>query len=237
MASNSTIQLQRSINIVSLFTRQLPLSLNPAGDPAFNMADWVRGFMLGPPFAWRWNRSVLQIPVQPKVQDYKVSLANFGWIEQATVTDGAGIVHPLEVMLNLHEENQPNLPTHISPRLDDGNGNITFRIIPTPDQAYTVNLSYQNAAIPFQSLTDLWNPIPDYMSHIYTQGLLAKVYEYIMDDRYPIALQLFLKQLIAANAGLSDLEASIFLTDFLNSQRYSQFTLGESQMGMQGRGV
>lgn len=237
MPSNSTIQLQRSVNIVSLFTRQLPLSINVAGDPAFNMADWVRNFMLGPPFAWRWNRSTLQIATTPNVQDYKEPLPNFGWVEQATVTDGAGNVKPLEIMLNLHEENQPNLPTHISPRLDDGNGNITFRIIPTPDQIYTINLSYQNSAKSFQSLTDLWNPIPDYLSHIYTQGLLAKTYEYIMDDRYPISLQLFLKQLIATNAGLSDTQASIFLTDFVNSQQYSQFTLGQSQMGMQGRGM
>lgn len=234
-SSNSTIQLQRTLNIVQMFIRNAPLNINAASDPVLNMADWVRNFMLSPPFAWRWNRSTLTIQCVVNQQDYKVNLQNFGWIEQATVIDVNGYIHPLEPKLNLHEETQANLPTQIAPRLDDGNGNITFRIIPTPSQAFIINLSYQNASVTFNSVNQLWNPIPDYLSHVYTQGLLSKAYEYIADDRYPIAMQVFAKQVIAANGGLSEAEAAIFLTDFLNNQRFSQSTIGMVTGGMQGR--
>ena len=77
----------------------------------------------------------------------------------------------------------------------------------------------QNAAPVFTSVTDTWAPIPDYLSYIYNSGMKALAYEYLSDERYVTAMQLFLTNLVAANNGLTESQAAIFLTDRLNIER------------------
>ena len=206
-------------------------------EPALSLADWVRNFILSPPFAWRWNRAVTAISVGPNSQDYQLELPNFGWLERASVTDTSGVIHELEVALNLGESSAQNLPAKIAARLDDSQGKITLRVFPLPDTSYTVNLSYQLASPLFVQLTDTWAPIPDYFSYLYTQGFLAKIYEYGSDERFMPTMQLFVRQVIAANAGLSDTQINIFMEDRVNTTRTGQSELQSSQAGRQGRGA
>ncbi len=215
--STSTIQLNRTVGLAQKFIRNAPLVLDTtSNDPAFSIGDWVRGFILGPPFAWRWNRVELPpIACVVGTQDYTVSIGNFGWLECATITM-AGAVPPtmgLEVSLSLDEETVTNVPARISAHLDDGRSNITFRLFPPPDQAYTLQIHYQKSAPLFANLTDSWNPIPDYLSYLYNQGFLAKTYEYMGDERFTISLQLFLKQLLGACQGLKESQVNIFLPE------------------------
>jgi len=49
--------------------------------------------------------------------------------------------------------------------------------------------------------------------------------------------QLFLRQVIAANAGLTESQVNIFLGDRVTSARQGQSALGESQAARQGRGA
>lgn len=238
----STIQLQRTIALTQQFVRNAPLTFSGNTDPALANADWVRQFMLAAPFAWRWNRNVLATPITtiPGVQDYKIALADFGWIEKATFTNLQESDQPsreLEVSLILGDNLQRGEPTHISAQLDDDAGNITFRLMPVPDVAYKLQVIYQKAAPVFTATTQTWAPVPDYLQYLCSQGMLAKAYEYLGDERFPIAMQLFLRQTIAANGGLDATQVDIFIADRMNAQREAQDIQGNSQLARQGRGA
>lgn len=237
---NSTNTLQRTITVAQNFVRNAPLTFSGTGDPALIIGDWVRQFMLGPPFAWRWNRNKATQTLTAGTQDYVLAVPTFGWLEKAVVTDttvSPNLSYELEIDLALAPESTTNLPTKISPLYDDGNGNITFRLFPVPDKNYTLNLIFQNSPPIFRNLNDTWAPVPDYLSYLYLQGYLAKSYEYLADPRFAIAVQLFLRQVISANAGLDQTQVNIFLAERLNSTREQQDTLTKSQQGHAGRGM
>lgn len=300
MANTNT--LQRALNFVQPFVLGNPLSglLAIANEPALSIGDWVRQFILGPPFSWRWNRAQTAFIAKPGVQDYVVTfwqantayalytivvdingneqlvttagtsgasqpvwnpatnattadggtlvwtnqgavgvstpLQNFGWLEKATWSDGTNF-QELQVALNLGEDSKQNPPVSISARLDNNNGIITFRLLPVPDVIYTVTLAYQKSAPNFATLSDLWQPIPDYLSYLYNQGMLSKCYELINDEKTAFAMQLFVRQVIAANEGLSDSQKNIFIDDWLKTQKQIQDALGKTQEALQGRGM
>ena len=239
---NSTNTLARSVNFAQNFVRNAPLTFSGTNDPAFLMADWVRQFLLGPPFAWRWNRTTFSFPTAlvPGTQDYTFNLPTFGWLEKGVVIDNTAspaVTYELDVFLDIGQESARNLPTKIAAQFDDGNGNITFRFTPPPDKAYSAIITYQNSAPIFESLQDTWAPIPDYFSFLYNQGLLAKTYEYLGDPRFSIAMPLFLRQVIAANSGLDETQVNIFLPERLEVARETQDVLSKSQQGRAGRGM
>lgn len=238
MASNNT--LLRTTTVTQHFLKNAPLT-GIGGDPtepAFSIGDWVRGFMLAPPFAWRWNRGITTINVTANIQDYVKAISNFGWLEQATCNDNLNTnssITSMEIRLNPFEDGAPSRPRYIAARLDDDVGNITFRVFPIPDTTYTINLSYQLAAPLFQTIGDTWTPIPDYLSHIYSLGFRAKAYEYWDDPRFTFDFQMFLRQLLASSEGLTDTQKNIFLEEFLISSRQQQ-GLMSNQLSRQGRG-
>lgn len=239
---SATIQLSRTIGLAQNFVRNAPLTLGTANDPALSNADWVLQFMLAAPFAWPWNRQngTFNCIADPATQDYKVSLANFGYLERASIQDLDESNNPtkeLTVNLSLTEEGRIGQPERISPIYDDGDGNITFRLFPTPDKAYKVTFDYQGAAGLFTTTTQTWAPVPDRLSYLFNQGFLAKSYEYLGDDRFAVAMQLFLRQVIAANQGLDETQINLFLQDRLNTARETQENLGNAQSGRQGRGA
>ena len=237
----STITLDRTVNFVQRFIRNAPLTTINDGDPAFLAADWVRQFILAPPFAWRWNRAyVSPIICASGVFDYTVNLPDFGWIEKAYLNFPIGAGQPgrskeLTVEMVVASDQFVNQPTTITANLDDNNGNITFRLFPPPDINYTLFVIYQKSAAKFGSMSDLWSPIPDYMSYLYTEGFKAAAYEYFGDERYPFTLQMFLRQVVAANDGLSETEKSLFLSDRLIAQVQGQNALGQAQLARSAR--
>lgn len=234
----STNTLDRTVRLTERFLLLAPLTFINQGDPAFSMGDSVRQFILSPPFAWRWNRGTVT-PVITCVagqQDYVVNLSNFGWIERAVLNfpipqGGTAQAVELEVKTDVGFEATPNQPTQISAFADDNNGNITFRLSPPPDQAYTINIIYQLAAPTFNSMLNTWSPIPDYMSYLYNQGMRAMAYEYLGDERFTFTYQMFLRQAVAANDGLTETQKNIFLEHQIISQTEQQRASITSQHG------
>ena len=217
----STNQLSRAVNVAQNFIRQAPLTGvgGVTNEPALTLGDEVRQQIISPPFAWRWNRQTTTITCVAGQQDYPKSISNFGWLEKAVPVIG-GLAYPeLLIELNLGEETQPNQPTRICSRLDDDQGNITFRLSPAPDQAYVIDISYQQSALSFVNLTDTWAPIPDYLWYLVMAGFKAKALTYMSDERGPFYEQMFLRMLVAASDGLSEIEKNIFMTDRLNTAR------------------
>jgi len=213
-------------------------ALGVANEPALTIGDWTRQFMLAPPFAWRWNRVDFPITITAGVQDYSENIADFGWLEKAYWTDSNGNTKELSVVLDASIDPTPNEPVSICARIDDGNGNIGFRIFPSPpSNVASVTISYQKAAKSFVALTDTWSPIPDYFYDLYQSGFLAKSFEYWNDERFGPAMQIFVRQVIAANQGLSESQINVFLADKLNTERDKQTDAMKNQSGVQGRGL
>lgn len=232
----STIPLSRTISYASQFVRYSPLTLpaNPTtgaaatNDPAYSNADWVRQFILSPPFAWRWNRVETTFTCIIGQTDYTVSLPNFGWIEKALIVDpnNGQQSNELEVKMNLAVETIANQPVNISVQLDDDSGDITFRLSPAPASTFVVTIISQNAAPTFNfglsPFAQTFAPIPDYMMYIVNQGFLARCYEYANDPRYPQALGQFLQMLTGASENLSETQKSLFLTERMNTLRETE---------------
>lgn len=234
---SSSITLAREVETVRRFIRRAPLTFTGTNEPAFTIGDWVRGFILAPPFAWRWNRATVPAFQISSGQDYQKHIPNFGWLEQATIIDSSNSAHQLEVVLNLGEEQTTNQPTKIAARLDDGNGNITFRVTPPPDQSYTLNITYQIACPVFKNINDTFAPIPDYFHNLVFQGVLAKALDYIGDERFPAAIQLFVRQVMAANGGLDQTQLNIFLSDHINSAVEQQSALQKADASNRSRSL
>ena len=165
-----------------------------------------------------------------------VTVASFGWLEKASVTFG-GVTKELEIKMVLGEESTQNQPHSIACQTDDGAGNLSFRIMPAPDKAYSTILTYQKLSPNFAATSDTWAPIPDYMFNIVCEGVLCKAYEYLGDERYPLSLNKFLKQLIGFHGGLKESEIDLFLGERLAMQTQAQGCQIRTQQGVMSRGL
>lgn len=238
----STNTLERTIALARSFCglRLLTSIGGATNEPAFSNGDWVRQFLLSPPFAWRWNRATTTISLVAGQQDYPVNLTDFGWLEKGSITYTANnqtITKELLVDNNLSVSSAQELPVHVSAYFDDDNNDITFRFLPIPYPTLIpaiATIIYQKRAPMFQTISDSWAPIPDYLSYLVNQGFIAKSYEFINDERWGPALQLFIRQVVAANNGLSDTQVNIFLSERINTARQQAAELG-AQGGRPGR--
>jgi hypothetical protein len=214
-----------------------------AGEPALSIANTVLGFILGPPFCWRWNRNknsfvtMLQSGSSTTYnQPYLESVPDFGFLEKATISDGV-TTWPLEVRLILNDDQDVDRPEYISAEVDDDAGNITFKLVPPPDKAYTVKYIYQKKPVLFTALGGKWAPIPDEMQYLYNTGFLASAFEVADDARFPIEYQKHVKSVIAASEGLSDTQKALFLEEKLVGMREQSNEAMGVQQGRGSRGM
>ena len=229
--ATSTIELARTIARSSQYARLEPLVFvgNTYNDPAFSNADWVMQTILAPPFAWRWNRTskgTPSVPAFPTIigkTDYEVNLPNFGWLEKAALydPDSGYLATELQVELIKAVETTSFTPQRIATQLDDGAGNITFRLFGPPDKIYNVCLEYQNAAQLFAATNQTWAPVPDYLSYVYNEGFDFRTFSYLNDPRSQFSGQLFYQSLAQMSEGLTLSEKNIWLEDKLKTLRQS----------------
>lgn len=163
----------------------------------------------------------------------------FGWIETVSVQDVT--LDPakwFEIQFNLvlGLDSTQARPGRVAAQADDGNGNITFRMMPVPDEAYPVVITLQQKPLLFTSTQQTWTPIPDDYSHIFNWGFLSLMWLFADDTRFTTANQKFVAALLSANEGLSETQRNIWLNswnqmaeDVRNQNRMSQ--------GQQARGV
>lgn len=236
-----TNTLLRTLTVTQNFLKNAPLTGiggNPL-EPAASIGDYTRQFMLAPPFAWRWNRATTTFSTVAGIQDYSKNLPTFGWLEMATTNDNLNSTNSVVGLQNRlieSEDASQSRPRYISARIDDDAGNMSFRLMPAPDATYTVTIAYQNAAPSFVNLSDTWNPLPDYMSHVYNYGFRAFSYEYFDDPRFAFTFQMFLRQLMSASEGLTDTQKNIYLADFLSNAREQAGVGIRTQLSNTGRG-
>jgi hypothetical protein len=162
-------------------------------------------------FSWMETQSV-----------YDISLSPPKWIE-------------IQSKISLGLDSTEARPKWISAQGDDGLGDITFRLMQTPDQAYPVAITIQQKPPIFTSVNQTWAPIPDEYSHIYNWGFLSLMWMFADDSRFTFASQKFIAHLLSASEGLSETEFAIFLN---NWQQITGAPIGKAdrlQQGYQGR--
>lgn len=149
MAKNTTVQtIQGTINWCASFILNRP-SVNVAGafqEPALTIANLLLSTILAPPFAWQWNRKITGFSTTVGQTDYTTEVDDFGWLEKATLSLSGMMpssIIELEIDTSIAASGDQDRPFKICPLQDDNDGNITFRLFPAPDQAYTITLTYQ----------------------------------------------------------------------------------------------
>lgn len=141
------------------------------------------------------------------------STYSLAWIETSSVMDLNNTKwYEMESKICLGQDSSPARPRNVAAQGDDGLGNITFRLMPVPDQAYPVTLTLQKRPPLFTGVNQSWAPIPDEYSHIYNWGFLALMWLFSDDPRFSVANQKFVTQLLGANQGLTQTQINIFLS-------------------------
>jgi hypothetical protein len=238
----STLNLQQTLLWTGPFLHYQPLTIGGT-EPAVSNANLVKSTILGPPFTWASNRAEsAPITLIPGTQDYLVNLPNFGFLEKAWVTLTTGVAPnttttttEITVSRGLSKDSTSGRPDHIAVQLDDNAGNITFRLMPDPDQAYTLTVCFQQKALPMTSLASLWNPIGDELSYIFNFGFLAMSLILTGDARFPIFNDRFISHLLGAQDGLDEMQRNIFLGNYLEVMRQVQRNGMQTQQGVMGR--
>jgi hypothetical protein len=167
-------------------------------------------------------------------QDYTIPAPVFSHIEHASVLDLSSTGAPLKwyeltVKNDLSLETSQNRPMFISPEIEDGNGNVTFRVASAPDKKYPITLHVQLAAPAVTSINQTWAPLPDFMQYIYTWGFMALMWQFADDpQRAAWANSKFVTALLARADGLDDEQKNIFLNN------WDELRMGFGPMKQQG---
>ena len=307
--SNSTITLGMTCDWAKRLIFRRPVALGDYLEPAITSANIVLQTIVGPPFAWRWNRAVVGFVCVPGQQDYtlfnwtasssvnlgyllvdpngnsqQVTTAgttglaqptwntvvggtttdgtaiwtnlgsistgnlstsyNFGWIENASVKDQnpntcQGEWKELFPKIDLALDSASSLPKNISAQYQDSNGNITFRLMPPPAQAYSISITIQQKPPLFSAsalgLNQTWLPIPDEYSRLYNWGFLALMNLYADDTRFQWANQKFISNLLSTNEGLTETERNIVLNNWQQVTGSPIVLVDNIAQGRQGR--
>ena len=162
---------------------------------------------------------------------------NFGWIETASVQDTTGKWWTMEDKICLDIDSIQARPRNIAAQGDDGSGNISFRVIPEPDQVYPIAFTMQQNSGLFTSVFQTWDPIPDFYSDIYNWGFLAHMLLFSDDARFQQANQKFITALLGRNQGLTQTEIAIWLANWQEVTGTPIAKATTLTQGMQSRGV
>lgn len=242
----STATLQDTVDWITAYIVQRPFTGvgGIANEPALTSANYIMQTILQPPFRWEWNRvrNLTAITTIAGESDYPVELSDYGWLERAILTNPnppanspTGPNYDLEIYEILGTEGQENRPQKIAVLLDNGDGEITFRLFPVPDQEYTIELDYQAAPILATDLTGTWAPIPDKFAFLYNRGMMAMAQMMYNQQLGLSNLEIFFRQLVASASGLTEMERAIFLEDQLRPIKQRQNELQAAAQGKQAR--
>jgi hypothetical protein len=138
--------LQQTINWAQTMVQYLPLTAGLGQEPAVSTASFIRSTIFSAPFTWAFNRKEdSSISLVQGTQDYTWSVTNFGFLEKASIVDAQNNVQELKYVHNLSPLSASTMqqrPSEIAV-LTRTTGSVKLRVVGVPDQAYTLNLTYQ----------------------------------------------------------------------------------------------
>lgn len=236
----STIELMTTVNWASAFVDFEELNIGSGGannEPAITNANTILQTIVGPPFKWNWNRSLVTFATVSGTQDYQESVPTFGFLEGGSITLSGNTFGLKEIKQTLEFGSELGRPESCAPQVDNNSGTITFRFLPVPDNAYSAALFFQQSPPLFTSLTQTWAPIPDKFEYLYSWGFLALSMAYADDQRFPIFNQKFVAHLLGAQQGLSETEKNMFLDSWNIITSQQQLANIKTQQGRQALGT
>ena len=221
------------------------------GQPAIDAANLTKQTMLGPPFAWPWNRNEFQVQLTDSVngitivpeQDYYLTsddLPQYGFLERVwlrAINDPGLKVMELKVVLSLAEEDAQMRPQSVAAQIVGEDDSVLLRFNTRPDQAYIGRGCYQQAAGVITSMASLWKPIPDHLSYIYDWGYMCFLAMLVRDPRAAAYGQRFAAHLLGAQDGLTATQRNIFLANFLTLMGEQQRVPQQQAQGVSARQV
>lgn len=169
-----------------------------------------------------------------------VSVTNtysFGWIETVSLQDTLNQWWEIQQKICLASDSSQARPGFISAQGDDGTGNISFRLMPVPNNSYPVAITVQQIPPLFTYTGQTWAPIPDFYSNIYNWGFLSLMLLFNDDPRFQIANQKFVTSLLARNQGLTQTEINVFLNNWQEVTGQPVELANTNQQGVQSRSV
>lgn len=236
----STITIQQTLNWVASFVVQRPTSgvNGVANEPALTSANKIIASMLAAPLRWNWNRAQIlnAFTTTPGTSDYTLSIPNYGYLEKVALflSSNNPPTFELEVFPVLATDSKQNRPAKVSAVIDDGAGNITFRLLPPPDNAYSGTITYQKSPTILTGLSQVWT-IPDKYQHIYETALAAHLQGMYNLQAYFSGMEIFFRMLVGAAEGMTESEKAIFLEDSLRDLQARSTASLSPQYGKQAR--
>ncbi len=145
--------LQQTVNWAQVFTQYNPLTSGTGLEPSITIASMVRNTIMNPPLPWSWNRfEDTSVTTAVGGQDYVIPLTNFGWLEKASLQDAQGKIWEIKDIYNtaaLSKSTVQQRPSSIAVIANNPGISVKIRFLGVPEQAYTVNLTYQGLAVQF----------------------------------------------------------------------------------------
>lgn len=235
----TTVTLGQSVGFAQTYGGFKQLTIGTNNEPAITSANIILTTLLSPPFCWNWNRASVSFPTVVGQQDYVVSVPTYGFIEKAHYLDPTGKISEItNVQGVLAIGTEPGTPVFIAPQVDDNAGNITFRLLPTPDQIYTVTVTFQKRIPALMSTTaSTWAPIPDHYSQLYQWGFLSMVCAYFDDPRWAQFSQKFVSAVLGMAEGLEEEQRNVFQQTWLNMVSEQQTRSMRTQQGVSAKNI
>src|SRR5208282_759824 len=193
------------------FTAQVPFgALGPDVSAAVFTSTTTQDYVIAPPAGYNaaggatqgWFSHIEHAGV------YDISATTPRWVE-------------LTVKNNLSLDTKQDRLTFLSPESEDANGNVTFRVMPSPDVNYPVSIHAMLTPPQITSVNQTWAPLPDYLQNVYSLGFVSYMMAFNDDPRAPMYNSQFKAALLARQDGLTQEERDIFLNnwDMLTSRQ------------------
>lgn len=87
----ASILLSDTVNFCKPFVNWANITIGTNNEPFISSANLTLQTIVGPPFAWAWNRTKTNFLTTQGTQDYATSLSAFGYLEAASIQLGAVI--------------------------------------------------------------------------------------------------------------------------------------------------
>lgn len=238
--------ITQTINWAQTFIQYSPLTAGTGSEPAISTANAIIAMITSAPFTWAWNRNEYTgLTLAANTQDYNnVAIADFGFLEKVTLKNAAGD-YSFEVK-DVYNTNilgvsvsKPAEPKSVSVKMVTYGSNVSLRFLSIPDQAYSAIITYQKLPPIFtsSSLTTNW-PIPDQYLDIYNNLFLAEAFSAVEDENQAQRYRMRgVAALLAKSEGLTEMQRSAFLSQFLAREAQLMAYGLRTQQGNQARGV
>lgn len=235
--------LQQTINWAQTFIEYSPLTAGVNNEPSISIASTVRATILNAPFVWPWNRAENSslLTTTAGVQDYTIALTDFAYLEKVSLANALdNYKYELKDVYNTNilgvalEQQQPKA---VAVKSVIYGTNVSLRFLGVPDQAYTGTVTYQQISLPFSTLSGTWAPIPDSFLDCFNNLFLAEAFQAVDDARGAQYRQRGIASLLSKAEGLTELQRSAFLSQWMVRDSQSLSNQLRTQQGNQARAI